>query len=458
MLLSFRVANHLSIHTEQQLSLTPVYDPGVSDGTELRCVPVAALFGPNAAGKSNIVDALRWMAQTVYGSHEGAVPGGGIERTPFLLDPGSIAEPSWYVVDLSLDGVRYTYGFSVDGHSVREEWLYSYPLGRKRTVFQRTSDGIKLGSDISSRERELFSLIEDITASNVLFLSVAARSRQDVVLPVFNWFTGQLRFLNASVFVRPSPATATLLADPDARTRVVSLLREADLGIEDVVLEESEESTYAAELLQAAESALNRARDAQEEPEKIADLHKAYDHAVWRLGRSRRHDQVHFVQKTRDGEVKLTLAAQSAGTRALFKYAGPLLSVLDGGGVMVVDEIDASLHPLITAHIIKLFRSQATNPCGAQLLLTTHDATLLGKLGGDDVLERDQVWFVEKDEAGATALFPLSDFRPRKDENRERRYLGGSYGAVPFVSDERFEAAVAVRGGCDDGAPEEVVR
>ncbi|MGW0661416.1 AAA family ATPase [Streptodolium elevatio] len=454
MLLSFRVANHLSIHAEQQLALTPVYDAGVSDGTELRCVPVAAVFGPNAAGKSNLVDALRWMARMVRGSHDAAVPGGGVERTPFVLDPTGIAEPSWYVVDLGLGGVRYTYGFSVDGHGVREEWLFSYPLGRKRVVFQRTNDGIKLGSDVGARERELFSLIEDITAPNVLLLSVAARSRQDAVLPVFNWFTTQLRFMTHVSAL----TTMRRLAEGDTHDRVVSLLREADLGIEGVVLERSEESAHAERLLAQTEQELRRAVASDAESEAIHNLRKAVRDAQLLHTRARQRDRVHFIQKSRAGEVKLPLAVQSAGTQALFRYAGPLLSVLDSGGVMVVDEIDASLHPLITAHIDKLFRSQSTNPCGAQLLLTTHDATLLGKLGGEDVLERDQVWFVEKDEAGATTLFPLSDFRPRKDENRERRYLGGSYGAVPFVSDERFEAAVAVRGGCGDGTPEEAVR
>jgi AAA15 family ATPase/GTPase len=103
-----------------------------------------------------------------------------------------------------------------------------------------------------------------------------------------------------------------------------------------------------------------------------------------------------------------------------------------------VDEIDSSPHPRFTAHVIRLFQDSATNPHGAQLLLTTHDASLLGRSGGEEILKRDN-------EYGETGLFPLSDFKSRQEENRERRYLGGSYGAVPFLSDERFEAAVAAR-------------
>jgi AAA15 family ATPase/GTPase len=130
----------------------------------------------------------------------------------------------------------------------------------------------------------------------------------------------------------------------------------------------------------------------------------------------------------------------------LLEYAAPVLNTLERGGLLVVDEVDSSLHPLLTAHLIKMFQEPSTNPHGAQLLLTTHDASLLGRRGGEDILKRDQVWFVEKNEYGESALFPLSDFKPRQEENRERRYLGGSYGAVPFLSDERFEAAVAARG------------
>jgi AAA15 family ATPase/GTPase len=160
--------------------------------------------------------------------------------------------------------------------------------------------------------------------------------------------------------------------------------------------------------------------------------------------------RVWVEQRGRKGAVRLDLRDQSEGTRVLLDYAGPVLRALERGGLLVVDEVDASLHPRLTAHLIRLFQEPETNPKGAQLLLTTHDASLLGRSGGEEILKRDQVWFVEKDEHGETTLFPLSDFRPRLDENRERRYLGGSYGAVPFLNDERFTAAVVARGERDD--------
>jgi AAA15 family ATPase/GTPase len=112
--------------------------------------------------------------------------------------------------------------------------------------------------------------------------------------------------------------------------------------------------------------------------------------------------------------------------------------------VLVIDEIDASFHPLLTARLIALFRDSSANPQGAQLIFSTHDASLLSPVLGEEVLRRDEVWFVQKDSAGGTELYPLSDFHPRKGENTERRYLGGSYGAAPVLFAENFTDAVGL--------------
>ncbi|WP_255308172.1 AAA family ATPase [Streptomyces marincola] len=149
----------------------------------------------------------------------------------------------------------------------------------------------------------------------------------------------------------------------------------------------------------------------------------------------------------RDGVVRMDLRDESSGTQALLDQAPHFLGVLRTGGTFVVDEIDASLHSLLTARLIDLFQNPRTNPHGAQLLFTTHDASLLGRRDGEDILKRDQVWFVEKDEHGETTLRALAEFKPRKEENRERRYLGGSYGGVPFIDDAFAEAVLRTSEG-----------
>lgn len=408
MLLSFRVANHRSLKGEQQLLLAPVYDADRPEGVERPAVPVAAVFGANAAGKSNVVDALRYMARMVRSSHREAEPGEKIERFPFVLDEEAAHEPSWYVVDLLLDGIRYTYGFSVGDERVLDEWLYSYPRGRRRVVFQRNDQDFTFG-DASARKE--LDLVRKITAPNVLFLSVAARSQQEAVLPVYRWFSRALAFESGDFRHRRMilRRVGRMLKRSDQVPAVVGLLRAADLGIVGVGAEWDEEEGDSSRLL---------------------------DFAIPR---------VWVEQQARRGTVRLPYDDQSAGTKALLAYAGPVLAALEDGGLLVVDEIDSSLHPRLTAHLIRLFQHPATNPRGAQLLLTTHDASLLGRAGGEDILKRDQVWFVEKDAYGETTLFPLSDFKPRQEDNRERRYLGGSYGAVPVLNEELFAAAVALR-------------
>ncbi|MFR9723843.1 AAA family ATPase [Streptomyces sp. MS19] len=429
MLLSFRVANHRSLRDEQQLNLSPVYDADRPPGTAWEAVPVAAVFGANAAGKSNVVGALTFMSRMVQSSHLEAEPGGGISRSPFALDEDARTEPSWYVTDLMLDGVRHTYGFSIDDERVQDEWLYSYPRGRKRVIFQRSAEGIDFGDSVPEKELRL---VESITEPNALFLSVAARSRQSLVQPVYRWFTSSDSSGNPLLF-----DPADVLADPQRAPAVVSLLRAADLGIEDAGVD-------------------RRPGFPEQLPFDFeqSTIPRTLTVPVGLGSRRRRQRRVWIAQRGRNGPVRLGLGAQSEGTRMLLSYAGPVLDTLEKGGLLVIDEVDASLHPRLTAHLIKLFQDPATNPHRAQLLLTTHDASLLGRSGGEEILKRDQVWFVEKNAYGETTLFPLSDFRPRQEENRERRYLGGSYGAVPFLSDERFEEAVAARGRHDDAQPE----
>jgi predicted ATPase len=320
---------------------------------------------------------------------------------------------------------------------------------------------------------------------------------------VYDWF-------RSAVDVRlggPGPAGARLsslrmLEDPDTAAVVTELLASADLGIESVGVDvgpDPADAELIAELRQALRHQQHAAASAEQECYELE--HQLSEHAG-RLGegtsrgkgdarareqqeravaaiaerfheararaestrsailsvsselarreqRPRNRPKVWFEQRGRTGTVRMDLASQSDGTRMLLDLAGPALTALRHGGVLAVDEVDSSLHPRLTAHLIRLFQDVRSNPLGAQLLLSTHDASLLGRSDGEDILKRDQIWFVEKDRYGESKIFPLSDFKPRTVENRERRYLGGSYGAVPYLSDERLVEALQARGGAD---------
>ncbi|MFG1754057.1 AAA family ATPase [Streptosporangium sandarakinum] len=420
MLLSFRVANHRSLRDEQQLLLVPSGGADDPDSADWEAVRVAGIFGPNASGKSNVINALVYMRNMVRGSFRESEPDTGIRRDSFALDPATRKEPSTYVVDLLLRGVRHTYGFSVDDERVTEEWMFSYPQGQEKVIFHRQGDEY-FEDDSPDSMRQ----VQEITESNVLFLSVAARSRQAAVRAVYQWFANLLD-RNPTVLRYPRFSPIVEYAErPGYLDRLNALLRAADTGIESAEIIEESEAEF------AARSADPRAVDWYPEQRK----------------------NILFNHRGENGTFALGLGDQSLGTRTLYELGPAVFRTLDRGTPLLVDELDASLHPYLSAQLVKLFRDPVTNPRGAQLVFSSHDTTLLGRIQGEEVLRQDHVWFTEKDECGATDLFPLSAFNAPQ-ENRERRYLMGRYGAVPIVNDELFAAALAARGEAGDVPPD----
>lgn len=453
-LLSFRVSNYRSFRDEQELLLVPAYE------REHPAVPVAAVYGANASGKSNLIEALGFMRTAVVSSHARWEPEEGVPRDPFRLDPETLVDASAFAVDLLLDEVRYSYGFAVDDERVREEWLYTYPRGRRRVLFERENDDFDFGPSFTGPK----SLVADVTRENSLFLSAGAQQESmEQVVPIFRWFSSQLRFARSSYSLGRTVTRSMLGRDPDTAYRIIQLLRTADLGIEDVQIEEEpveeerrplrteiERSTREVQELEARlQQETESAKRAETESKLSAarERHERFNRLV-RTRESR--TRIHFLHSSSEGPIALTMDQQSAGTRAWFELVGPTLSALAQGCVFAVDEVDASLHPQLSAQLIQLFQDPETNPHDAQLLFNTHDASLLGTMLGGEVLRRDQVWFVEKGGEGVSVLYPLTDFHPRKGENRERRYLGGSYGAVPLLDDQNFAEAL--------GVPEDAVR
>lgn len=394
MLRSFRVANHRSIRDEQELLLMPAYDK------ELPAVPVAAVFGANASGKSNLLDALRWMQTAVRESFRVWEADSGIPRVRYRLDDDE-SRPSAFVADLVLDGVQWVYGFSVTSEAVQEEWLHTYPHGRERVIFERNGQELELGSTVPER-RSRAELLRGLMRENALLLSAASQANQAEVKPVYRWFNlHQLHVIRMGIPSVRREHLALLITDAVKEyPEFVDLLRTADFGITEISVEEP-------------------------------------------VFAGRRVPIVRFRHEP--GGVWLELADQSEGTLSWAELLVYALEALANGSLMVLDEIDASLHPLLTARLVELFRHRETNAHGAQLLFTTHDATLLGTSSGEDLLRRDEIWFAEKRD-GASSLYPLSDFHPRKGENRERRYLLGSYGAVPAIfEDSVVDSLLAAR-------------
>ena len=431
MLLSFRFANHRSFRSEQQLLLMPVDEN--QDIRSLSALKVLGIFGANASGKSNVLNSLSYMRSLVINSDREVEPGQGLRRDPFRLDPAASLEPSRYVVDIAIRESRYTYGFSVDADRVLEEWLYRHDK-KKIIIFERDGEEIDIRP---SRLKDTFDAVSQITAPTALFLSVAARfsGRPGIIRvessselhEVYSWFYGRIIPVSQNYVMSNRFDWAE---DEAQRETVVDLLRAADVGLVDVILkipDGHQDALFADPTAPIADTVDKR--------------------RLRSAGRQSRRPRLLFTHKGAVGEVALDLGDESNGTRTLLDLSIRAVRALTRGGLLLVDEIDGSLHPMLTAKLIGLFRDSATNPHRAQLVFSSHDATLLGLFDGNEVLQRDQIWFTEKDDDGTSSLFPLSDFLPRHEgENRQSRYMNGNYGAVPDLSKDLFEQAILARG------------
>jgi predicted ATPase len=413
LLIQFRVENHRSLRDEQVLSLVAA-NHGESDDPRLirapglgeQLLPVVAIYGANASGKTNVLLALGFMREAIVRSHRFWDPDGGTPQEPFALSDQASA-PSTFEADVVTQGVRYQYGFELSAQRVEREWLRAWPNGRKQVWFEREGDKFSFGK-LMHGENEA---IRGLTRSNSLFLSCAAQNNHVQLTPLFNWFHAHRGDLDRAGTRQRAQHLRAIFSEQltlfpelnesrsDARRLIVDLLRAADLGIVDIRVGQ-------------ADGPIPTGRRQSAERVEIFLKHRA--------------------AKGVDGW--LALEEESAGTATLLTLAPRLLRALEHGSLFSVDELEASLHPSLGLELLKLFQDPKRNRLGAQLIFTTHDSNLLGNMLGERPLRRDQIWFTEKDHEGATHLYPLTDFRPRAEENIERGYLQGRYGAVPFLS------------------------
>ncbi len=423
MLRSFRMSNHRSVRDEQELVLISAYDkrrPAVS---------VAGIYGANAAGKSNVLDGLRFMRSAVVGSYRRWEPDAGVPRQGFKLDSKCSSAPSLFVVEIMLDHL-WTYGFEVDDQRILSEWLYTYPRGRKRIVFERELDSIKFGSTLNEN-REILNFVHNLVRPNALFLSVSAQVGFDDALSVYRWFSRNLQIQRGGAAASRSSIVRLVeritTASDLRREEMLGLISAADFGIAGFEVE--------GEMIQQRLPGLDvPSMDTPPRPQPTTR----------EVVEARR--KLRFIHEGSDEP--FAFSEESHGTQQWIAQLPSALDAVEWGGTLVVDELDASLHPRLVARLVELFKDDRVNTTGGQLIFTTHDATLLGTSLGEPILARDEVWFVEKDSSGASTLFPLSDFHPRIGENTERRYLGGSYGAVPAVfSDTLVERFLESRPG-----------
>jgi AAA15 family ATPase/GTPase len=415
MLLRFRVSNFRSFRDEQELSLIagPFTDlpevvrhpAGIKEGV----LPGAAIYGANASGKTNVIKAVRFLASAVSRSHRDWRPDGPIPREPFMANEER--EPTEIEADFLLAGVRHRYGFRVDSRYVLEEWLYVYPKGKKQTWFHRKRGSpIVFGNKMPGENRT----IENLTRQNSLFLSAAAQNAHEALLPIFTWLSGLSSVIgNRSVY---REHTAGFCSKLDYKNEIARLVTVADLGISEMSVEEDKLLGKEREIFEAFVTILNLNLPKEEVTSPETQL------------------GIRFLHRFGNTTMPLSLDQESDGTLAYLALLGPAVDAIKKGTPLLIDELDASLHPLLAIQLVGLFNSPSSNPKGAQLIFNTHDTNLLSS----GVLRRDQIWFTEKGNDATSHLYPLSDFKPRRQENLQNGYLQGRYGAIPFINPDAF--------------------
>ncbi|MDP2697570.1 ATP/GTP-binding protein [Thalassospira sp.] len=412
MILRFSVQNYLSFDEEQEISFIASKlrdrDDGLIDlehiSSGLQGLPVAVVYGANASGKSNLLRALSTMRQLVLFSHSSSGPGQGITRKAFALRGACQNEETKFSIDFVLNNVRYHYGFSFDDEMYREEWLHFYPEGSRRVLFEREAGApVKFGPSFKGEKK----ILESLMRENSLFVSVAAQNNQDILGDVFKFFDR----ISIELELDGKLGIAKIKrGDREFDERSIKFLKLIGAGIVGFRRKNPDESEHFSMFSQILKHQSNFSKILREQYEKFQDLE---------LGHEGKGGEIFYFN----------IDDESAGTRKIVDILSQIFSVLDRGGFVAIDEIDISVHSQATEAIVALFANKATNPNGAQLLATTHDTNLMAS----DILRRDEIWLVEKNPEGMSELFPLTDIRTRKQDNIEKGYLEGRYGAVPMV-------------------------
>ena len=395
MILEFYVSNYLSIKDDLKISfvatalkeslsepsdLIPVSDTGLS------LVRSAVIYGANASGKTNVLKAIAFYKRFITESFKNSQAGETIDVENFRLNAATINEPTTMEATFTNGEYIYRYGFEVDKQAVRTEWLYRR-ANKKRAkeveIFYRKEES----TTVHAKNPLMQELVnKKMVRGNALLLSTAAQFNETTAVGILQWL-GETQILFCSEEEKLWEEAIKHLDNETSRRRITDFAKYADLGIESISKTDN----------------------------RIVSHHHQYDNEG----------------KTTNDVAFSFNGNESEGTIKYFSLSYPIIDALDHGKRLVVDELDSKLHPLLVRKIIALFNSAKTNPKGAQLLFTTHDTFLLGA----GLFRRDQVWFTQKDNFGATEAYSLAEYKVRGGSPFEKDYLQGKYGGTPIIGD-----------------------
>ncbi|OJW70283.1 ATP/GTP-binding protein [Spirosoma sp. 48-14] len=431
MLIQFKVSNYRSIGEEQVISLLPApkqkdFENNILEKSKYQALNAIAIYGPNGSGKSNLLQAMDLLDSLVHISARTSsiTP---LPYDPFLLKQGLATMPTLFEITFILNGYRYRYGLEFNKEEIIYEWLFRKGQSREVSLFQRKNDIIDVSPGFQGSSKAIDAAIE-ATRKNALFLSTCDMLNVEEAKQIFQWFN-HFRKVDGIQTEDEVFQTFELWQNPEYRLKIKEYFSRLNLSIVD--LEITTQKFDSNELNKQIPDNLRNAI--------IKDLNGKEGFSVW---------STHKMYDANGSKTKETVnwkleERESAGTKKAFHISGPIIWALVNGGTLIIDEIEAKMHSIMTLQTINLFLNKKTNPNKAQLIFATHDTNLLSYCD----LRRDQIYFSSKNKWESTEVYSLSDFvyidnkkslkpeKERPDTDKEKRYFEGRYGAVPDLKD-----------------------
>ena len=424
MLLEFRVKNFKSIKDEVVLSTTLLRDKSkenlIKTGNKIypNLLKSLMITGPNASGKSNVLEALYFMCYFIT-SNLNYKPGELIKPVvPFKLDDSTKNKPSEFEISLLIDKIIYTYGFSLDNKEIFEEYLYSEKSGKRTPIFKREKNKTfkPLKDEFEKEQFELFNR----TDSNKLYLSVSANWKFKITNKIYKFITDKLSFINKFNSSNVN-LYKKIQTDKNFKSLLVNSLKDVDFAIKDLKvstkkLAELEDRKKLFEFIEF--------REGKEEAEKLKNNFE--NEIAYKL--DLKHE---YLSNSKSKESYFNITEESQGTNRFIKIFGEILNTIDNKGIIIIDELEVNLHPYLVNYMISYINS--SNNKNAQIIFSSHCYNLLDIK--ESKLRHDQIWFTQRKDDQSTDLFSLADFSERKDPNLNiaKRYFEGRYGALPFI-------------------------
>ncbi|MBP9490316.1 MAG: ATP-binding protein [Aliarcobacter sp.] len=423
MLLQFSVSNYRSIKDTITFSmLSSSKNENSFKIKKYNLLNSAVIYGANASGKSNLLRAMAFMGRIVLNKTKVIQSTDTLPHDPFRLNSSTQDASSTFEIVFFICDTKYRYGFELDNTTVYAEWLYADEKGKEAKLFYRDSEDEEYVNPQKFKEGYIFfdNLKSKIrVSSNQLFIWKCDQDGGEISKSILKWFS-RFNLIDGLDHGGYISYTMKKMEDLTFKNEMINLVKTADIGIENITMEEEDVPLDMIEKMglpiDLKEEIL---KDGGLKSISINTYHKKFDENNNEIG----------------NEIFELDDEESLGTRKFFKMSAPILNTLQEGKILIIDELDASLHPMLTKHLIKLFSDKNINTKNAQLIFATHDTNLLKP----QIFKRDQIWFTEKDKYGSTNLYSILEIKGvRANDDFEKQYIQGKYGAVPYLGKFEF--------------------